>query len=83
MKYCFYLSLLLCICLLTGCSINDTKASNTNAVKEKTAGEKPEKEETTEQLIMINGELYYNTGQNDKDTLRCGMMDGTIDSAVE
>ena len=32
--------------------------------------------------IMINGELYYDTGRNSTVQFRCGNMDGNIDSTV-
>ena len=31
---------------------------------------------------MVNGQLYYNTKKTDNESLRCGMMDGEIDSMV-
>jgi len=64
--------LLFSICILGGCK--DTEAET---VQGKTV-----KAESSEQLLMVNGQLYYNTKKTDNESLRCGMMDGEIDSMV-
>lgn len=33
-------------------------------------------------MVMVNGKLYQDTGRKSTDTLRCGVMDGSIDSEV-
>lgn len=34
-------------------------------------------------MVMVNGQLYYDTGRRNNDELRCGVMDGEITSSVE
>lgn len=72
MKTWGYMVLLFSICILGGCK--DTEAET---VQGKTV-----KAESSEQLLMVNGQLYYNTKKTDNESLRCGMMDGEIDSMV-
>lgn len=38
--------------------------------------------ENVEQLVMVNGELYYNTEKESTMPVKCGMMDGEITSIV-
>ena len=72
MKTWGYMVLLFSICILGGCK--DTEAET---VQGKTV-----KAESSEQLLMVNGQLYYNTKKTDNESLRGGMMDGEIDSMV-
>ncbi|MCR0185014.1 hypothetical protein MKC97_19200 [[Clostridium] innocuum] len=67
-----YMVLLFSICILGGCK--DTEAETVQG--------KIVKAESSEQLLMVNGQLYYNTKKTDNESLRCGMMDGEIDSMV-
>ena len=64
--------LLFSICILGGCK--DTEAET---VQGKTV-----KAESSEQLLVVNGQLDYKTKKTDSESLRCGMMDGEIDSMV-
>ena len=34
-------------------------------------------------MVMVNGELYFDTGRESDITGRCGVMDGEIDSTVD
>ena len=72
MKTWGYMVLLFSICILGGCK--DTEAETVQG--------KIVKAESSEQLLMVNGQLYYNTKKTDNESLRCGMMDGEIDSMV-
>lgn len=72
MKTWGYMVLLFSICILCGCK--DTEAETVQG--------KIVKAESSEQLLMVNGQLYYNTKKTDNESLRCGMMDGEIDSMV-
>lgn len=72
MKTWRYMVLLFSICILGGCK--DTEAETVQG--------KIVKAESSEQLLMVNGQLYYNTKKTDNESLRCGMMDGEIDSMV-
>lgn len=72
MKTWGYMVLLFSICILGGCK--DTEAETVQG--------KIVKAESSEQLLMVNGQLYYNTKRTDNESLRCGMMDGEIDSMV-
>ena len=72
MKTWGYMVLLFSICILGGCK--DTEAETVQG--------KIVKSESSEQLLMVNGQLYYNTKKTDNESLRCGMMDGEIDSMV-
>ena len=66
MKTWGYMVLLFSICILGGCK--DTEAETVQG--------KIVKAESSEQLLMVNGQLYYNTKKTDNESLRCGMMDG-------
>ncbi len=68
-----YRILLFCVCILGGCKDTETETIQGKIVKA----------ESSEQLLMVNGQLYYNTKKTDNDSLRCGMMDGEINSMVE
>ena len=72
MKTWGYMVLLFSICILGGCK--DTEAETVQG--------KIVKAESSEQLLMVNGQLYYNTKKTDNESLRCGMMDGEFDSMV-
>ena len=72
MKTWGYMVLLFSICILGCCK--DTEAETVQG--------KIVKAESSEQLLMVNGQLYYNTKKTDNESLRCGMMDGEIDSMV-
>ena len=72
MKTWGYMVLLFSICILGGCKDTDTETVQGKIVKA----------ESSEQLLMVNGQLYYNTKKIDNESLRCGMMDGEIDSMV-
>ena len=54
------------------------------AAKDKEAETVRENSESGKQraAAMVNGQLYYNTKKTDNESLRCGMMDGEIDSMV-
>ena len=73
MKARLYMAMLICICMLGGCKNTRAEIVQGNIAKA----------ERTEQLIMVNGQLYYNTKKTNNDSLRCGMIDGEIDSMVE
>lgn len=80
---------LLCLLSLTACGT--TGAGGTNAPYEVS----PTARETTPAaqeenlpsdkipMVMVNGELYYDTGRLSDVTARCGNMDGSIDSSVD
>lgn len=34
-------------------------------------------------MVMVNGQMYYNTGKESTIEARCGVMDGTIETTVE
>lgn len=73
MKTRLYMAMLLCISILGGCKNTGAEIVQGNIAKA----------ECTKQLIMVHGQLYYNTKKTNNDRLRCGMMDGEIDSMVE
>ena len=59
--------------VMAGCGINQ--------------GDREEKAETTAQrdripMVLVGGQIYYDTGEESKEPRRCGLMDGTITSAV-
>ena len=33
-------------------------------------------------MVVVDGQIYYDTGKESKEPRRCGLMDGTITSAV-
>lgn len=35
-----------------------------------------------EKIVKVNGKLYYDTGEVDESSLRCGMMDGKITKVI-
>lgn len=72
MKTWGYMVLLFSICILGGCKDKEAETVQGKIVKA----------ESSEQLLMVNGQLYYNTKKTDNESLRCGMMDGEIDSMV-
>lgn len=58
------------------------------AENEPLQAEAPEKEETPDAavldaMVMVDGKLYVDTGENSTVKARCGVMDGGIDSSVE
>lgn len=67
------MAMLLCISILGGCKNTRSEIVQGNIAKA----------ECTKQLVMVHGQLYYNTKKTNNDRLRCGMMDGEIDSMVE
>ena len=67
------MAMLLCISILGGCKNTRAEIVQGNIAKA----------ECTKQLIMVHGQLYYNTKKTNNDRLRCGMTDGEIDSMVE
>ena len=40
-------------------------------------------EQIVKDAVMINGKIYYSTGEKSKNTARCGVMDGRITETVE
>lgn len=59
--------------VMAGCGINQE--------------DREEKAETTAQrdripMVLVGGQIYYDTGEESKEPRRCGLMDGTITSAV-
>ena len=40
-------------------------------------------EQIVKDAVMINGKIYYSTGEKSKITARCGVMDGRITETVE
>jgi hypothetical protein len=73
MKTRLYMAMLVCISILGGCKNTRAEIVQGNIAKA----------ECTKQLVMVHGQLYYNTKKTNNDRLRCGMMDGEIDSMVE
>ena len=76
----FLLYTIVTVFLFIGCSKIDNN-TKVNAEKNNNSYEKFSKEDV-EKLVMVNGELYYNTEKESKVTARCGTMDGEITSMV-
>ena len=86
MKKLSFTILLVIIILFAGCSSTDDTPAKSDA--QETAGESDESsdekgnKDIEKQLVMISGELYYNTEKENTMTRKCGAMDGEITSAV-
>ena len=65
-KMSFLISILVIVFSFIGCSKIDNNIEKSNV----------------EKLVMVNGELYYNTEKESSMTYRCGTMDGEITSMV-
>lgn len=83
MKKCTMLWILLMISalLLTGCGRERGDASPSNAAVP-SASAKTEETKEVPQAVLVDGALYYSTGQESTVTGRCGVMDGEITSSV-
>ena len=83
------LALGLTLGLLTGCGQSGSPASH-SAPASQSAPEEPSPAETQDPvapadlppLVMVDGQLYQDTGRESTLTGRCGVLDGEITSAV-
>ena len=60
--------------------VNNKEVANIENYKYSETGRE---EETVKDAVMINGKIYYSTGEKSTITARCGVMDGRITATVE
>lgn len=60
--------------------VNNKEVANIENYK---YSETEREEETVKDAVMINGKIYYSTGEKSTITARCGVMDGRITATVE
>lgn len=70
---------LVCIVTVSGC--NNAAISDNQPSEQMTATEKVKTDVIP--MIMVKGELYYDTGKESKIDGRCGLMDGEITTSVD
>ena len=69
------------VCLVyTKNIVNNKEVANIENYK---YSETEREEETVKDAVMINGKIYYSTGEKSTITARCGVMDGRITATVE
>lgn len=75
------ISFLFCIIMTLSLFVGCNKIGNNTEKNNKRNYENFNKK-NVEELVMVNGELYYNTKKESTVTTRCGTMDGEIISVV-
>lgn len=78
----FLVCMVAAMSIFIGCSKIGDNATKLNIEETNKYSEEDFNKEDIEQLVMVNGELYYNTEKESTMATKCGVMDGKITSMV-
>ncbi len=81
-KISFLTCMVVTVFLFIGCSKTDDNSAKLNTEEKNKYFDENFNKKNIEQLVMVNGELYYNTEKESTMTVKCGIMDGKITSMV-